>query len=399
MTWLTQLRVSWGLRLLPLMFLAFVYGRLMDPGATGFTLLATRLYAWMLAACVPSCAACLEVLRLRTGGVLDGGHERSMVRILTVPLALVVLPTAVMMGLHLAGTAPGWMLVIATSWLLAWAVIGGLLGMVLPGVLAMAVALLLPFLLVLYGPAIEPLWWRYLFGYYGSCCSVGDVLDPRASRAGLRMSVGLLASGVLGLVAVVTLRRWLPRFARSGTVLSLLLASVMAMWMASQCVRGMDALPGVPRTDPQTCAGNAPAICAWPEYVPQRDAHDPYIRGALVAWRAAGLDVPDKVVQARNSETGGRMQWVLYYEEATPEEVILTLAETRTSAVCPKPGREHRQRQDRVMLWMLLTAGVSPPPELGKDLAAGHWVKRLQSRPMSEQGQVIRAELARLDHC
>ncbi|MDU7769485.1 MAG: hypothetical protein E7K05_20930 [Serratia marcescens] len=60
---------------------------------------------------------------------------------------------------------------IGAVWMLAWGVFGAAIGASWPLALSAPTAFLLPFILVLYGPAVSVMKLRYLFGYYMGCCT------------------------------------------------------------------------------------------------------------------------------------------------------------------------------------------------------------------------------------
>ena len=76
-----------------------------------------------------------------------------------------------------------------------------MIGMSWPLALSAPTALLIPFILVLYGPAVSVLEMRYLVGYYMDCCNAGEMLDPQVLAAGMTMACGVLVVSMVAFIA------------------------------------------------------------------------------------------------------------------------------------------------------------------------------------------------------
>lgn len=392
-------RTSWGIKLLPVWLLVLVYGFLgVTVGRGPFGTAALELNAWMQAACVPALAAALEGARYRRGGVLPGQHVRHPVRIMAAPVMLIIVVPICLMAVAMARlglTLTWWMLLLGVVWLVGWVLLGLVLGLTLPGPVAGPLSFLTPFMVVLYGPAVEPLWVRYLSGYYGSCCQIGEVLDPRAASAGFIAAVGLL---LLGLGALA-LRRWRWCRRQSVSVIGLLLGASVVVAAAAQPVKTMGPLPGVPRSDPQQCVGS-PAVCSWSDYTAVRDTVAPHLRAAHHRWAELGVRLPGAMMQGVESSRSGQLEWVLVHPEDSIADIVATLAESVARAPCMDSGRqvplEVTESREGVIVWLVETAGWKVD---GASKTALEWSRHLRAQPPGEQGRVVSGELQALRQC
>ncbi|MBZ9522840.1 hypothetical protein KGQ92_18965, partial [Bacillus safensis] len=131
----------------------------------------------------------MELRRFTEGQILKRLSKRSRLRIVAPWWAIAVLPSTIAVGVFVLLSGSGDQIVkmslIGVVWMLAWGVVGAVIGMSWPLALAAPTALLIPFILVLYGPAVSVLELRYLVGYYMDCCNVGEMLDPQVLAAGM----------------------------------------------------------------------------------------------------------------------------------------------------------------------------------------------------------------------
>lgn len=170
MTWHLLLRRSYGVRLVPVMLLMWWYGAFGNPPArSAIERASSILYAFMMVAGPVALSTCLELRRFTEGQILKRLSKRSRLRIVAPWWAIAVLPSTIAVGVFVLLSGSGDQIVkmslIGVVWMLAWGVFGAVIGMSWPLALSAPTALLIPFILVLYGPAVSVLEMMYLVGY------------------------------------------------------------------------------------------------------------------------------------------------------------------------------------------------------------------------------------------
>lgn len=267
--------------------------------ATGTELqLAEQVNALVAAALVlPIAGLCAAVLgsRLRQSRILSGAAtvRRTWLRV----FAAVVLPlwlVAIMALLLpvLAFTSPEthtWLphpIVLSTVAMqaLACTALGVGLGKRLQPLVAVPAAALLPFVLIGFPPAMQPVWLRFLTSLPSFCCQVYDRPDPRAI-AGLVMFSFALSS--LGFALFVPGDR-----ARISQVVAITVFVACAAG-AIICVRPLPTQAVVARSgSPQCQPVGQTSLCLWPEHERYRAEATPLLKRVDAVGKRTGVLIP-----------------------------------------------------------------------------------------------------------
>lgn len=169
------------------------------PAAENYGLAAhtAALGSWVLVFPLTSVCACIVARRLVVGGfttqrlVHRMGLRRVGLHVLPIALsATLVICIVVFAYSHRQGVS-GWLepALLASTLLaaLAYASVGFALGTYLNLLAGAPLALLIPYLLIAFPPAMTPLWLRHMFYVENSCCNVSQSLSGRAVTACLLM--------------------------------------------------------------------------------------------------------------------------------------------------------------------------------------------------------------------
>jgi hypothetical protein len=313
---------------------------------------------------------------------------------------IAVLPSTIAVGVFVLLSGSGDQIVkmslIGVVWMLAWGVFGAVIGMSWPLALSAPTALLIPFILVLYGPAVSVLEMRYLVGYYMDCCNAGEMLDPQVLAAGMTMACGVL---VVSMVAFIASR---GRHHSSVIVtVILIIGLVSTVLIGFREVEGVGAFPAVPRTGTQTCLKD-PTVCTW-------DAHDlqllgPIVQKADAAWRANGVHVPRAYRQGIGQSTQTIVWWSASAEDVSESALPALSAVAEGLAVAPCQVRQDEVEtwvedvQERVVAWLVEHSGIEV-----RDTALSpetrEWLKSIDRLPIEKQVSIIEHDRARLRTC
>ncbi len=401
MTWRLLLRRSYGVRLVPVMLLMWWYGAFGNPPArSAIERASSILYAFMMVAGPVALSACLELRRFTEGQILKRLSKRSRLRIVAPWWAIAVLPSTIAVGVFVLLSGSGDQIVkmslIGVVWMLAWGVFGAVIGMSWPLALSAPTALLIPFILVLYGPAVSVLELRYLVGYYMNCCNAGEMLDPQVLAAGMTMACGVL---VVSMVALIASRL---RYHSSAIVtVILIIGLVSTVLIGFREVEGVGAFPAVPRTGTQACLKD-PTVCTW-------DVHDlqllgPIVQKADAAWRANGVHVPRAYRQGIGQSIQTTVWWSASAEDVSESALPALSAVAEGLAVAPCQVRQDEVEiwvqnvQDRVVAWLVEHSGIEV-----RDTALSpetrEWLKSIDRLPIEKQASIIEHDRARLRTC
>ena len=147
----------------------------------------------------------------------------------------------------------------------AYSSIGLGLGLVARPIVAAPVAVLVPYLLIGFPPAMEPYWLRHLTSVSTNCCQIYEDLSIRALLSlGLAMAA-VTAAGFAMFVRAKSAARG-NRSPVAAGVSAAALGLTAAMVASPLGARAVAARPGGP-----TCSGVRPvALCLWPEHEPSR---------------------------------------------------------------------------------------------------------------------------------
>jgi hypothetical protein len=204
---------------------------------------------------------------------------------------------------------------VAAAALAGWASLGFVIGWWVRAELAMPVVVVGSYLAIVFPDAVEPLWVRHLTGTYLGCCFQDAVLDAGAVRGPILLSLGVSAAALL----LVT--------ARKRPVL-LVGAAVVAAAAITGSVAQVDHLgadPIAPRTAAVECRGSRPVVCTWPEQARDRAKIAEVSRQVFGRWRAAGLQVPERVAPRPMKDAVPTIV-VQTAEHPTTGEIIAALA-------------------------------------------------------------------------
>ncbi|MFK0049995.1 hypothetical protein ACIQU4_38990 [Streptomyces sp. NPDC090741] len=314
------------------------------------------------AACAGSAA--WEAARLKRGRVFDQAPVRGRLGIalsLLLPVwlmglagmgvALVISSTAVDAVPPLSHLG----MIIAFALLLAANVLGGyLLGSALPALAAAPLGLVAGFFLMAFPASWESSWPRQLVaGGFGSCCSVGSVISPKAVWVAVIFAAALCAAA-LALIH----RASLPT-----AVLALVLVAASAA-VVIPLARPLGYNPVVARdTSELVCnAQGEPRICLWPE-----SADDTTVirqtRTYAGRMKEAGLPVPARLTQNRSPKPGETAFGI--NANPRPEDLAANLANAVLPPVpaCARATGKFAGYPARapLMAWLMSIASQSPP--------------------------------------
>lgn len=403
MTWRLLLRRSHGVRLLPVMIAAWCYGALGNPPSpSNIERSASVLYAFMMVAGPVALGACLELRRFTEGRILTTPTGRSRLRIIFPWWAIAVLPSTMAVGLCVLASGSGVqvmeMSAIGVMWMLAWGLFGAAIGASWPLALSAPTALLLPFVLVLYGPAVQVVELRYLFGYYMGCCTAGEMLNPRVLTAGMTTAGGILIVSALALIAGGR-----HHHARVSVTLTLIVGLIATTVISFHTVRGVGPLPATPRTGPQICLrGSDPVVCAWES----RDLEvlGPVIRKADAAWRNSGIHTPKEYRQGVRESTRETVWWSA--SATSPSEPPSTAVLAVASGLAVAPCQDHEDEvpvwvldiQDRVIAWLAKHSGVAMK---GQNFSpeTRTWLTSMDRFSIQDQVRIVEKYRSRLWKC
>ena len=401
MTWCLLLRRSYGVRLLPVMLIMWWYGAFGNPPAhSTIERASSTLYAFMMVAGPVALGTCLELRRFTEGQILKRLSKRSRLRIVAPWWAIAVLPSAMAVGVSVLLSGSGDKIVrmslIGVVWMLAWGVFGAVIGASWPLALAAPTALGVPFVLVLYGPAVSVLELRYLVGYYMSCCNVGEMLDPRVLVAGMTMACGVL---VVSMMALIAGRE--RRHPNAIVTVVLIIGLVSTVLIGFREVEGVGALPAVPRTGTQTCLKD-PTVCTWGPQDLQ--LLGPIVQKADAAWRASGIHVPSEYRQGTGQSTQTTVWWSASAENASGSAGPTLSAVADGMAVAPCQARKDQVEiwvedvQERVVAWLVEHSGIEAR-DATLSPETREWLKSIDRLPIEKQASIIEQDRARLRTC
>ncbi|MGW7313151.1 DUF7224 domain-containing protein [Streptomyces sp. NPDC054865] len=314
------------------------------------------------AACAGSAA--WEAARLKRGRVFHQAPVRSRLGIALPVLLPVWLMGLAGMGVALVisstavGAAPPLShlgMLIAQALLLAANVLGGyLLGSVLPALAAAPLGLVTGFFLMAFPASWESPWPRQLVaGGFGSCCSVGNVISPKAVWVAVIFAAALCAAAL----AVI------HRTSLATTALALVLvagATAVAIPLAKPL--GYDPVVARDASELICNAQGDPRICLWPE-----NADDTTVIGQTRTYAArlkeAGLPVPTSLTQTRSPKPGETTFGI--NENPRPEDLAANLANAVLPPlpVCARTTGKFDAYPARapLMAWLMAIASQSPP--------------------------------------
>ncbi|MGW0395843.1 DUF7224 domain-containing protein [Streptomyces sp. NPDC003042] len=314
------------------------------------------------AACAGSAA--WEAARLKRGRVFYQAPVRGRLGIALPVLLPVWLMGVTGMGVALviSSTAVGAVpplshlgMLAAHGLLLAANVLGGyLLGSVLPALAAAPLGLVAGFFLMAFPASWESSWPRQLVaGGFGSCCSVGNVISPKAVWVAVIFAAALCAAAL----AVI------HRTSLTTTVLALVLivgSAAVAIPLAKPL--GYDPVIARDTSELVCSAQGEPRICLWPE-----NADDTTVirqtRTYAARMKEAGLAIPPSLTQNRSPKPGETTFGI--NESPRPEDLAANLANAVLPPLpaCARATGKFAAYPARapLMAWLMAIASQSPP--------------------------------------
>ncbi len=343
------------------------------------------------------CGGCAawEGSRVRRGRVLDWAPVRGDLSLAWERLApVLVLGLLAQTVVAARFTMPAWespghpnpgLITVWLSALLAHTAVGYLIGYRLPQLTGVAVMLVGGFFWGFWPAALaSPSWLRHLNGQGTvDCCSIDRELSVRSMAATLTFS----ATVVLGTVLLVVLRgrsgrrRLTAGVLATGIVASVVLAAPLGFTGSQARDEALD-----------RCAGEAPAICLWPEQEPER------------AQLRRGVEQ----TEARLAKVGVALPRRLTFSDVrTERESLLEEAATSTlpediTQCAGGDGASSRREDTQTVLyvWLSLTAGAGSATFEGRmpeDAVA--LAEKARSLPSAAQQGWYERNMRAIRHC
>ncbi|MET9699913.1 hypothetical protein ABZY31_23720 [Streptomyces sp. NPDC006529] len=318
------------------------------------------------AAAVCAGSAAWEAARLRRGRILDQAPVRGPVAIALPVLVPVWMMGVVGLGIALAisATAAGAVppfshlgMAAALGLLLAATTLAGyVLGSLLPGIAAAPIALLAGFSFTAFPASWAAAWPRQLVaGGFGSCCSIGSVIDPTAIWAAVLFAGGVCAA------ALTLMHR---RSARHAALALVLLTAGAGGAVALAKPLGYVPVSARDASDLVCDAEARPHICLWPE-VADDAAIIQQTRTYATRLTEAGLPVPATLTQNRTAAPAADTAVFGINENPTPEDVAANLAGTALPPLpaCARATGTFAAYPARapLMAWVIAIATHTPP--------------------------------------
>lgn len=229
-----------------------------------------------------------------------------------------------------------------------YALLGFALGSHLRLIIAAPLAVLTPYLLVAFPPAMEPVWLRHLFLISSNCCTVAQVLSLRAVGANMLLSasLGCLLLWLAG-------KRFGAALPTGGAVTA---TSVIGLVAALGLAHGLSATAVDARGSGMKCSATSGfELCLWPEHESGR----PQARALLARVREA--DPSARVATARRlteafapTSTDGVLSLEPAAQPSTSRGEVLGSLAPRPTAQCLESVRQSR-RADRELYWSVNT--------------------------------------------
>jgi hypothetical protein len=272
------------------------------PAASGYALGAhtAALGSWVLLLPLTSLCACLVARRLVTGGF---ARERLVRRVGLHRVALHVVPIGVtttlvvLVVVFLYSTqqgVSGWLeppLILATFLAsTAYAALGFAVGTYLNLLVAGPVALVVPYLVIAFPPAMSTLWLRHMFYVENGCCDVSQTLSTHALSACLLMSCAIIL-GAAGAAAV--------RFGRGPHPVATVVLTLGALAGSIGSAQGLGATATDARGSGLKCepAASGIQLCLWPEHESTRAGANKVLERVAMHAAAKQLALPSELTE------------------------------------------------------------------------------------------------------
>ncbi len=254
--------------------------------------------ALVLIAPIAALGGALTAGRLRRSAVLQSGpHGRSPSRVWASIAGPPAVAFSVLISTFMAATAasagafplPDPRLAVAAAiQSLAYVLFGLALGANLPAVLAIPAALVVPYVVIAFPPALSTYWLRHVTGISSNCCWIYEDLPQRAFTAHLAFSMAL------ALAAAAALPRWNARASVTRAALAILATGSLVTACLSAQIFGPSA--NEPRAGAPYCSSRSGVeLCLWPEHEKNRASSEQVLRRIL--GESDGLDIPNKFTE------------------------------------------------------------------------------------------------------
>lgn len=175
-------------------------------------------------------------------------------------------------------------------------------------------------LLLAFRAAVEPLWWRHLWGTV-DCCEIGETLNPVVLIASTLMGIGVI---VAAYTIALQRRHIAGRAVRQNVALVLTVAALAGS--AIYLVQPLGWSPAVARSGELTCAGSDPRFCSWPER-PAQAARMEQLGAPVFAQieRDTGLAMPSLMTEDKSVKESQDTRIVTIPAGASETQVVEAL--------------------------------------------------------------------------
>lgn len=339
--------------------------------------------------------------RLRSAGWVARPTVRPAWRVWLARLTPVVLVgwvavevSAVRGGVRAGGWAlpPPGLAAVDLSQLAAAGAIGYAAGTWLRLPIAAPVAIVVPYVVLAFPPAMEPLWLRNMFGINNGCCLIYQSLSTRAVLASVLTGAALTLLGY-GLVHRPVIQPIRPPARAAGAVVVCL-----ALAGAAVIVRGMGPSPVQTRTGTTLCRGNAPSVCVWPEHRAELQTVEPFLVRVRTAAGASGVQLPQVLTESISVP----LRWPRTKVQLAPHAGRALLQSSVLYSLFPQPfgrctGVDSQSPayfyQDAATItraWWAAELGLSRGT-VAEDAQLAQRVKQVRALPLPRQGELIDA--------
>lgn len=252
---------------------------------------------------------------------------------------------------------------VSLTGVLAWTSVGAALGLVFRPIASVPLALVVPYVALVFPGAWDPLWLRHLNGLLFDCCSTSQVVDLRAVVASLAIlaACAIVSWMVIG-VRLGPLRPSLAPLSGGAT-----LAIGLVLLGAGQA-RHVGVLPASARpTSELQCAG---AVCLWPEDAETRRANVLAWARVRGAWSSLNLPLRDTTIGPVSGP--GMLDLVSLTPNARAAAQSMSLALPRTFTGCQNryDNEEANRASDGLAYLIQQRAGL--PHDATLRLPPGH---------------------------
>ena len=196
---------------------------------------------------------------------------------------------------------------------LVFALFGLAVGLCAPRVVSLPAAVILPYLLIAFPPAMQPYWLRHISGISSNCCWIYEDLSHRALAAHIAflIATGLVAGAII-LPALGATRLVMP---------SLVMVAAATLVVAARLVTGFGPIAVEPRSGEPLCESvGTRKLCLWPDHEEARASASRLL--AQILGSSSQLVVPEEFTE----ESPGTTRWPATHWEPWPGEPMAQLS-------------------------------------------------------------------------